>query len=146
MSSHHQRIPMGCGRAFRTASTGRHGHPPGASIRIETHRRTPRCCTTADLFVFHGSCPEGAWLTPRPIFKVQVGQPFSDAHFSGHCFRLIPASGSFAASAFTVPRQTAWVPPIKQPLACDSTPPRSLSCPKENGVERKVKRNVLSIC
>jgi hypothetical protein len=32
-----------------------------------------------------------------------VGQPFSAAYFSGHCFRLIPASGSFAASAFPVP-------------------------------------------
>ena len=37
-----------------------------------------------------------------------------------------------ASSAFTAPHQREWVPPIKQTLACDSTPPRSLSCPKEN--------------
>ncbi|PYT72752.1 MAG: hypothetical protein DMG39_08840 [Acidobacteria bacterium] len=29
--------------------------------------------------------------------------PFSAAHFPGHFFGLIPASGSFAASAFPVP-------------------------------------------
>ena len=34
-------------------------------------------------------------------------------------------------------------PPIKQTLACDSKPPRSLSCPKENGAERKVKTKCL---
>jgi hypothetical protein len=28
---------------------------------------------------------------------------------------------------------------IKQTLACNSTPPRSLSCPKENGAEGRVK-------
>jgi single stranded DNA-binding protein len=34
-------------------------------------------------------------------------------------------------------------PPIKQTLACDSKPPLSLSCPKENGAERKVKTKCL---
>jgi hypothetical protein len=33
-------------------------------------------------------------------------------------------------------------PPIKQTLACDFTPPRSLSCPKENGAERKGKNKM----
>ena len=37
-------------------------------------------------------------------------------------------------------------PPTMQTLASDSTPPRFLSCPKENGAERKGKENVLSIC
>src|SRR5713226_9471218 len=37
-------------------------------------------------------------------------------------------------------------PPIKQTLACDSKPPRSLSCPKENGAERLyVKWNSLGV-
>jgi hypothetical protein len=33
-------------------------------------------------------------------------------------------------------------PPTMQTLACDSTPPRSLSCPKENGAERKGKNKM----
>ncbi len=33
-------------------------------------------------------------------------------------------------------------PPTKQTLACDSTPPRSLSCPKEKGAERKGKNKM----
>jgi hypothetical protein len=32
-----------------------------------------------------------------------------------------------------------------QALACDSTPPRSLSCPKENGAERKGKYTLSGI-
>ncbi len=32
-----------------------------------------------------------------------VGRPFSAANFPGHCFGPIPASGSFASSAFAVP-------------------------------------------
>src|SRR5437879_6986793 len=39
--------------------------------------------------------------------------------------------------------QQHWVPPTMQTLASDSTLPRFLSCPKENGAERKVKQNVL---
>src|SRR5439155_25143827 len=32
-----------------------------------------------------------------------AGRPFSATHFLGHCFGLIPASGSFPSSAFPVP-------------------------------------------
>jgi len=32
-----------------------------------------------------------------------AGRPFSAAQLFGRCLRLIPASGSFAASAFAVP-------------------------------------------
>jgi hypothetical protein len=43
-------------------------------------------------------------LTPsHPSLLSSVRHPFSATHFSGHCFRLIPASGSFGASAFPVP-------------------------------------------
>src|SRR5712692_2696361 len=38
---------------------------------------------------------------------------FSAVHFPGHCFRLIPASCSFAASAFPVPPLHHWVPSHK---------------------------------
>jgi hypothetical protein len=40
-------------------------------------------------------------IVTRLIFSVppsSAGQPFSAAHFSGHCFGLIPASCSFTAS------------------------------------------------
>jgi hypothetical protein len=42
-----------------------------------------------------------------------VGYPFSATHFPGHCFRLIPASRSFASSAFPVPPLPHWVPSHK---------------------------------
>src|SRR5260370_10601976 len=56
-------------------------------------------------------------------------------HFPGHRFRLIPASGSFAASAFPVPRPTSWVPPIKQPLALEAEALAS-GCPRKMGQEK----------
>jgi hypothetical protein len=61
--------------------------------------------------------------------------PFSAAHFLGHCFGLIPASGSFASSAFPVPRQKHWVPPIKQPLALEAAA-LAFWVPQENGAEK----------
>jgi hypothetical protein len=39
----------------------------------------------------------------RTDLSGSAGQHFSAGHFSGHRFRLIPASGSFAVSAFTAP-------------------------------------------
>jgi hypothetical protein len=47
------------------------------------------------LVVHHGSLQAG--------LPSSVGQPFSATHFPRHCFRLIPASGSVASSAFSVP-------------------------------------------
>jgi hypothetical protein len=38
-----------------------------------------------------------------PIFPVQQAALFFATHFLGHCFGLIPASCSFAYSAFLVP-------------------------------------------
>ena len=55
--------------------------------------------------------------------------------FFGHCFGLIPASGGFAASAFTVPPDARRVPPIKQPLALEAEDTRSC-VPQENGAEK----------
>jgi hypothetical protein len=51
---------------------------------------------------------------------------------------LIPASGSFAAAAFPVPRPTPWVPPIKQPLALEAEATR-FWVPQENGARKRRK-------
>jgi len=40
---------------------------------------------------------------PIPTLAEYSKPPFSASHFLGHCFGLIPAPGSFAASAFPVP-------------------------------------------
>ena len=40
---------------------------------------------------------------PQSTELIYSNFPFSTAHFLGHCFRPIPAPGSFAASAFPVP-------------------------------------------
>src|SRR5260370_32313109 len=64
-----------------------------------------------------------------------VRPPFSATHFLGHGFGLIPAPGSFAASAFTVPPEMRWVPPIKQPLALGAEATR-FCVPQENGAEK----------
>jgi len=49
------------------------------------------------VFLFRFACSHSS---PDPG---SIGQPFSAADFSGHCFRLVPASCSFAASAFAFP-------------------------------------------
>src|SRR5487761_1378596 len=54
-------------------------------------------------------------------------------YFLGHGFGLIPAPGSFAASAFTVPPGMHWFPPIKQPLALGAAASR-FQVPQENNV------------
>jgi hypothetical protein len=65
-----------------------------------------------------------------------AGQPFSAAHFSGHCFRLIPASCSFAASAFPVPPlHHHWVPSHKAAARFGSSSPRFWVSQK-NGAEK----------
>src|SRR6516225_9988388 len=76
--------------------------------------------------------------TARPIphhLPSSVGQPFSATHFSGHSFRPIPASGSFAASAFPVPPLHHWVPSHKAAARFGS---RSLRfwVPQKNGAEK----------
>src|SRR5438445_9005651 len=55
--------------------------------------------------------------------------------FSGHCFRLIPASGSFAASAFPVPPLHHWVPSHKAAARFGSSSPR-FWVPQKNGAEK----------
>jgi hypothetical protein len=74
-----------------------------------------------------------------------VRHSFSATHFPGHCFRLIPASGSFASSAFPVPPETPWIPPIKQPLALEAAALAS-GCPRKMGQEKGDSKNVLPVC
>src|SRR5579859_529836 len=64
-----------------------------------------------------------------------VGHPYSAAHFSGHCFRLIPASSSFPASAFPVPPFPHWVPSRKAAARFGSSSPR-FWVPQKNGAEK----------
>ena len=47
--------------------------------------------------------------------------------------------GEYVYGSETALNSTGY-PPTMQTLACDSTPPRSLSCLKENGAERKVNK------
>ncbi len=71
-----------------------------------------------------------------PMSLSAVHLLFSATHFLGHGFGLIPAPGSFAASAFTVPPEMMrWVPPIKQPLALGAEATR-FCVPQENGAEK----------
>jgi hypothetical protein len=64
-----------------------------------------------------------------------VSRPFSAEHFLD-CFRLIPASGSFAASAFSVPPSTHhWVPSHKAAARFGSSSPR-FWVPQKNGAEK----------
>src|SRR5260370_5326022 len=65
-----------------------------------------------------------------------VRLPFSATHFLGHGFGLIPAPGSFAASAFTVPPEMRWVPPIKQPLALEAEA-LAFGCPRKMGQKKE---------
>src|SRR5260370_7514577 len=75
-------------------------------------------------------------LSIAPFFLSPVRHPFSATHFPGHCFRLIPPSGNFAASAFPLPRQTPWVPPITHPLALQADPLPS-PCPNNIAHEQR---------
>src|SRR6267378_3112499 len=61
---------------------------------------------------------------------------FFSAHFSGHCFRLIPASCSFASSAFPVPPlHRHQVPSHKAAARLGSSSPRFWVA-QENGAEK----------
>src|SRR6266853_7022336 len=75
-----------------------------------------------------------------------VGDPFSSTHFPGHCFRLIPASGSFAASAFPVPPLHHWVPSHKAAARFESRSPRFCVPQKNWGRKRRYFHVLLQCC
>src|SRR5258708_36404625 len=63
---------------------------------------------------------------------------FLPLFFLGHGFGLIPASGSFAASAFPVPPLTAFgFPPIKRPLAWEAEATRFWVAPRKWGKKKE---------
>jgi len=65
----------------------------------------------------------------------------SAAHFLGHCFGLIPAPGSFAASAFPVPpEQPGSLPQSSRSLW--EQKPLAFGCPKKMGHKRRFKNVV----
>jgi len=110
---HYRSLPSGCGHAPRTALTAAHlPQPSGAhrrSTRIELPRRTRS--EGARQLIFLCSALVAHIARPIPHRPSQFSRPaFFCRSFSGHCFRLIPASCSFAASAFPVPALHHWVP------------------------------------
>src|SRR5437879_13587932 len=76
----------------------------------------------------------GRYRTDLPS---SAGRPFSATHFLGHCFGLIPASGSFASSAFPVPPLHHWVPSDKA-AACFGSSSHSLpGAPRKWGKKKE---------
>ena len=61
-------------------------------------------------------CRSRGAIMQTPAIEGMPASLFLPLISSGHCFRLIPASGSFAAFAFPVPPLPIGFPPIKQPL------------------------------
>src|SRR5882757_6490297 len=143
-SNHQKRCPKSSathiGLRSRTLATIAerisHSHPAfivAGATRIQHHCGT---CGDHDATGFFCSTLPAHMSPPIPHRSSQFSRPpFSATHFLGHCFGLIPASGSFAASAFPVPPLPHWVPPIKQPLALE---PEALAfvCPKKMGQEK----------
>ena len=72
-----------------------------------------------------------------PIFPVQQAAPFSATHFLGHCFGLIPASCSFASSAFPVPPLHHWVPSDKAAARFGSRSHSLLGAPRKWGKKKE---------
>src|SRR5882724_165641 len=85
----------------------------------------------------------GRYRTDLPSSAVHL---FSATHFLGHCFGLIPASCSFASSAFPVPPLDHWVPSDKAAARFGSRS-HSPCGPQENGARKRRKFSyVLSMC
>ncbi len=82
------------------------------------------------LFRFRLSSLTFVCCSYTPLFQ----PPLSWAHRSGNSCPLRPTRLLLSR----LRPQHHWVPPRMQPLACDSQPPRSLSCPQETGAENEV--------
>jgi hypothetical protein len=76
-------------------------------------------------------------LSPTPIVVESGNSLFLPLIFLDHCFGLVPASGSFASSAFPVPPLTRWVPPIKQPLTLEAEAIRLWMAPRKWGKKKE---------
>src|SRR5258708_1878834 len=78
------------------------------------------------------SLPQLLFLRDARFLTASRTVPFSVAHFP---FRLIPASGSFASSAFPIPPLHYWVPSHKAAARFGSRSPR-FWVPQKNGAEK----------
>src|SRR5258708_29443145 len=84
--------------------------------------------------------PSNWLMCPGPpcrFFLSPVGRSFSATHFHGHCFRLIPASCSFASSAFPVPPLHHWVPSDKAAARLGSRSHSLLGAPRKWGKKKE---------
>lgn len=76
-------------------------------------------------------------LLLTPILTDFGKYPFSAPHFPGHCFGPIPAPGSFAASAFTVPPANSTVPSHKASARFGSSGLSLLGAPAKWGKKKE---------
>src|SRR6266849_6885468 len=124
------------GLRSRTSNRADRAHLPQPSAahrrstRIETHRRTRS--DGARQLIFLCSALAAHIARPIPHRSSQFSRPaFFCRSFFWDCFRLSPASCSFAASAFSVPPlHTIGFPPIKQPLALEAAA-LAFGCPRK---------------
>jgi hypothetical protein len=92
--------------------------------------------TECFLIRFHCRCPLSE--SSYRLLSSPVSLPFLPLIFLGHCFGLIPASCSFAASAFPVPPLTVFgFPPIKRPLALEAEATRLWVAPRKWGKKKE---------
>jgi len=138
------------GLRSRTSNRADRAHLPQPSAahrrstRIEPHRRTRS--DGARQLIFLCSALAAHIARPIPHRSSQFSRPaFFCRSFFWDCFRLSPASCSFAASAFSVPPlHTIGFPPIKQPLALEAAA-LAFGCPRKWGRKRR-HFHVLLIC
>src|SRR5258705_13771007 len=138
--SHHRQLPSGLRSRSLTQSPSAFPsaiqrspsqEPLESSTIVEPAAIVTRLVFSVPVYLF--TCL-GRYRTDVPS---SPGRPFSATHFLGHCFGLIPASCSFASSAFPVPPlHTIGFPPIKQPLALEAAA-LAFGCPRKWGRKRR---------
>jgi hypothetical protein len=112
----------------RSSRRKRHSRLVGSRSIRPTHYTEQRLVSSA----FSQS-----WPLPLPTICTGFTRlPFLAADFHGHCFRLIPASYSFAASAFPVPPLHDWVLSHKAADRFGSSSPR-FWVPQKIGQEKR---------
>jgi hypothetical protein len=134
--------PSECQRRRALMRSWLDGRPPGSSHRktqvplesstiVEPEAIVTRLVFSVPLYLL--TCL-GRYRTDLPS---SAGRPFSATHFLGHCFGLIPASGSFAASAFPVPPLHHWVPSDKAAARFGSRSHSLLGAPRKWGKKKE---------
>src|SRR5690348_1499838 len=114
-----------------------HSHPAltvGAATRIKLHRRTQTDGARQLILLCSVLTALQSCSMPRRCSQSST-PPFFCRSFFWHCFGLIPASGSFAASAFPVPALHHWVPSHKAAARVGSSS-LAFDLPQKNGAEK----------